>query len=99
MPLLSSDMASRATLSKYIYLLHEKVNTMLGKTSGLTYDAVRERYEHFRSRCARKTKKKENGCTESLTGEKSKCVLHIVPRDKKCKTFQMDHQCEKVRII
>ena len=48
---------------------------------------------------ARKRIKKEDGCTEPLTGEKSKCVLHIVPRNKSCKTFQMDKQCEKVKIV
>jgi hypothetical protein len=98
MPLHVSYMNSRSSFSKYIYDLHEKVNLMLHKNSGLTYDQVRERYEHFRSRCARKTRRKEKGCTEPLTGEKSKCVLHIVPRNKKCETFQMDKQCEKVRI-
>ena len=27
------------------------INKNLGKESGLTYSAVRERYEHFRARC------------------------------------------------
>jgi hypothetical protein len=39
--------------------------------------------------------KKENGCTEPLYGEKSKCILHIVPVTKKCDTFQMDDNCIK----
>jgi len=42
----------------YVYSLHELVNKMLGKKSGLSYDDVRERYEHFRSRCGKKTKNK-----------------------------------------
>ena len=46
-----SHMVSRDTFSRYIYTLHELVNKMLHKTSGLTYDVVRERYEHFRARC------------------------------------------------
>lgn len=50
-PLQMCHMESRATFSKYIYELHELVNKMLGKKSGLTYCDVRERYEHFRSRC------------------------------------------------
>jgi len=45
------DMESRDTFSRYIYNLHELVNRMLKKKSGLTYCDVRERYEHFRSRC------------------------------------------------
>ena len=47
LPLTMDKMNSRATFSKYIYDLHEVVNKMLGKNSKLTYDMVRERYEHF----------------------------------------------------
>ena len=50
-PLRLSDMKNRDTFSRYIYKLHETVNKMLGKKSGLSYCDVRERYEHFRSRC------------------------------------------------
>lgn len=50
-PLNLSHMESRSTFSLYIYKLHEIINKMLGKKSGLTYGDVRERYEHFRSRC------------------------------------------------
>jgi len=50
-PLTRSEMASRDTFSRYIYRLHEHINKMLGKKSGLSYDDVRERYEHFRARC------------------------------------------------
>ena len=111
LPLKWSDMESRDTFSLYIYKLHELINKMLNKTSGLSYQDVRERYEHFRSRCVKsldemknerskknKTKKnkiQEKGCTEPLYGEKSKCVLQIVPQKKKCKTFQMDKKCVK----
>ena len=84
---------------------------MLGKRSGLSYEMVRERYEHFRSRCATGSKtqktrqsrkqsrkqKRENGCTEPLVGEKSKCVIHIVPKTEKVDTFNMDKRCEKIR--
>jgi hypothetical protein len=51
MPLNMSNMASRETFSRYIYELHELVNKMLNKKSNLKYCDVRERYEHFRSRC------------------------------------------------
>jgi len=40
---------------------------------------------------------KENGCTEPLYGEKSKCVLHILPQSTKCETFQIDEKCIKRR--
>lgn len=51
LPLKMSDMKSRDTFSRYIYNLHELVNKMLKKRSGLTYNDVRKRYEHFRARC------------------------------------------------
>jgi hypothetical protein len=50
-PLLMCHMKNRGTFSRYIYELHELVNKMLGKKSHLSYCDVRERYEHFRSRC------------------------------------------------
>ena len=103
-------MQSRATFSRYIYKLHEIVNKMLKKKSGLSYCDVRERYEHFRSRCTQndtsqkifkfnKTRKnkKEAGCTTPLYGKKSKCIIKIVPKEKKCKTFQIDKKCIKTR--
>lgn len=108
LPLRPEYMRNRTTFSKYIYKLHELVNKMLGKKSGLSYNDVRERYEHFRARCTLSTKeqeqldalsntKKEDGCTEPIYGEKSKCVLQIVPQATKCETFQMDEKCVKHR--
>jgi len=108
-PLSMCHMKSRATFSKYIYELHELVNKMLGKKSHLTYSDVRERYEHFRSRCTEekpkiftfklnKTRKnKEKGCTEPLYGKKSKCIINIVPQEDKTATFQMDKKCIKTK--
>ena len=95
-PLKMSSMKDRESFSKYVYRLHEHINKMLGKVSNLTYDEVRERYEHFRARCTVKRVVKEKGCTESLyKGEKSKCIIKIVPQSKKCKTFQMNSSCKK----
>lgn len=50
-PIKSCHMKNRETFSRYIYELHEIINKMLNKKSNLTYCDVRERYEHFRSRC------------------------------------------------
>ena len=93
-------MKSRDTFSRYVYELHETVNKMLKKKSGLTYCDVRERYEHFRARCTTQTKKQtkkvEKGCTEPLfDGVKSKGVIQIVPQNKPCESFQMSDQCLK----
>tara|TARA_B100000902_G_C26898240_1_gene710810 strand:- start:65 stop:670 length:606 start_codon:yes stop_codon:yes gene_type:complete len=105
-PLRMCDMKDRNSFSRYIYKLHELVNKMLGKKSGLSYCDVRERYEHFRARCTlekpkmfnfRKTKKKEKGCTEPLYGKKAKCVMKIVPQDEKCKTLEIDSKTIKKR--
>jgi hypothetical protein len=112
-PLKNDHMKSRDTFSRYIYELHEQINKMLHKKSNLSYEDVRERYEHFRARCAtsydkmkeeiskyhkKKDTTKENGCTIPLYGEKSKCVLHIVPQAHKCETLQIDDNCIKKKI-
>jgi hypothetical protein len=113
LPLTMKHMKNRASFSRYVFDLHELINTMLHKTSGLTYEVVRERYEHFRSRCTISTKKsgnktqkhvrfakkatvvKEAGCTDPLYGEKSKCILQIVPQTTKCETLSIDKECVK----
>ena len=91
--------------------MHEIINKMLQKKSCLSFCDVRDRYEHFRSRCTidkpklfspkllRKTKKnkKEHGCTEPLYGKKSKCVIKIIPQEQREKSFQMDKKCIKIR--
>jgi len=119
LPLRDKDLKNRHNFSLWMFRLHEHINKMLGKKSGLTFKQVRERYEHFRARCtididkktkmikikpvrAKKTrknkkKKKEKGCVEPLYGKKSKCVIKIVPKDKKVPTFQMDDRCKKKR--
>jgi hypothetical protein len=117
LPLTMASMENRETFSKYIYNLHEVINKMLHKKSNLTYENVRERYEHFRARCVKKNttskhvrfsrkvailgpgSKKENGCIIPLYGEKSKCILQIVPQDTQCETFQIDDKCIKKRIV
>jgi hypothetical protein len=109
-PLQMCHMENRETFSRYIYELHELVNKMLKKKSNLTYCDVRERYEHFRSRCTeekptvftfKKTKtmknKKEKGCTEPLYGKKSKCIINIVPQEDKSTTLKIDKKCIKTR--
>ena len=50
-----------------------------------------------RKKVRKKKLKKEKGCTEPLFGKKSKCIIKIVPKDKKVKTFQMDKKCIKRR--
>ena len=89
---------NRETLSKFVYNLHEQVNKNLGKNSTLTYDQVRDRYEHFRARCLNnqttKTTVKEKGCTDPLYGVKSKCVLNIIPKTSKKESLIIDPKCK-----
>ena len=105
------DLKDRDKFSKWLYGLHEHVNKMLGKKSGLTFCQVRDRYENFRSRCTKKeiknkiikiksrkkTRKKEKGCTEPFYGKKAKLCLKIVPQENRMKTFQMDKKVIKSR--
>ena len=108
MPLTMKELENRHTFSLYMYRLHELVNKMLNKKSGLSYEDVRERYEHFRARCLQPSsavevngeqnkKVDEKGCTEPLYGTKSKCLLKIVPLDTKCNTMEIDNQCMKYK--
>jgi hypothetical protein len=114
LPLTMDCMKNRDTFSRYIYNLHELINRKLNKKSNLKYCDVRERYEHFRSRCTEdlpklfkfdkklkdKIKNTEGkGCTEPLYGKKSKCIIKIVPQEEKGQTFQMDKKCIKTREI
>ena len=112
-PITADDMKNRDRFSRYVYKLHETVNKMLKKKSGLSYCDVRERYEHFRSRCTDEKpqlfslerqkkgkftrKNQEKGCTEPLYGKKAKCVIKIVPQEEKCPTMQIDEKCLKER--
>ena len=109
MPITSAVMSNRESYSRYVYELHELVNKMLKKKSNLTYCDVRERYEHFRSRCTEENpilfkyqklktrKQKEKGCTEPLYGKKSKCIINIVPQEEKGASIQIDKKCIKRR--
>jgi hypothetical protein len=104
-PLKNEIFENRDSFSRYIYNLHEVVNKLLNKNSNLSYCEVRDRYENFRSRCTIQNKdknifnykklKKEKGCTTPLYGKKSKCVINIVPQEKKCKTLKIDKKCLK----
>ena len=108
LPIKDKDLKDRESFSKYVYNLHEHINNMLGKKSNLSYETIRDRYEHFRARCGKtqkktKTKsktikkKKENGCVDPLYGKKSKCIIKIVPQETVCDTFQMNKKCETKR--
>lgn len=89
-PLLMCHMQSRATFSRYIYELHELVNKMLDKKSHLSYCDVRERYEHFRSRCTQNEKEKPRifnfKKTKAKTAKKKEkgCTEPLYGKKSKC---------------
>ena len=74
LPLRMIHMESRNAFSRYVYDLHELVNHMLGKKSGLSYEQVKERYEHFRARCASSS---PNGTSGELLPKLKKYTLKI----------------------
>jgi len=83
---------NRYTFSKYIFRLHETINKLLDKKSGLTYEQVRIRYEHFRANC-NKTNKNHQGCAKPSKFKKTKSIINIVPSNTKCKTLKIDKRC------
>jgi hypothetical protein len=105
-PLKMSDMASRDTFSRYVYKLHETINKMLGKKSGLTYCDVRERYEHFRSRCTDE-KPRIFSSTQltmknksSLKKKEKGCTEPLYGKKAKCiiKIVPQDEKCKTMQI-
>ena len=89
-PLTDKALKNRCTFSKYIYNLHEDINKMLSKKKNYNYKDIKFIYEHFRSRC---NTRKAKGCTKSLYGRKSKCIIKIVPYTKKTNTLQINKSC------
>ena len=91
--------SSRENFSKYVYDLHNLINKMLKKNIDIPFCEIREKYENFRARCNIKKittrKKKEKGCSVPLHGKKSRCIIKIVPQERKGNSFQMDKQCFK----
>jgi len=84
LPLTMKEMESRDTFSLWVYKLHEHVNQMLKKKSGLSYNDVRDRYEHFRARCGDKSSKKE----------KNKKTVKYIKLDLKTKKKMHQKQCK-----
>ena len=105
-PIKSCHMENRDTFSRYVYDLHEIVNQMLNKKSNLTFCDVRERYEHFRSRCTDdiKTIRDENKLfkfKKSKTKKKEKgCTEPLYGKKAKCviNIVPQDHKGKTINI-
>ena len=110
MPLTNEVLKDRNSFSRYIYNLHEMVNKLLGKKSGLTFCEVRERYENFRSRCTEdkpkmidleKTIKMNKTKTKNKTLKKEKgCTEPLYGKKSKCviKIVPQDEKCKTLQI-
>tara|TARA_B110000285_G_C15029935_1_gene566159 strand:- start:198 stop:764 length:567 start_codon:yes stop_codon:yes gene_type:complete len=83
-PLSKADMKDRHAFSRYVYSLHEIINKMLGKESGLSYCDVRDRYEHFRARCT-KTSSQQKMKTDISMKNMKKYVTRQTRKLKKTK--------------
>lgn len=93
----------RKHFSRFVFDLHNQVNRMLGKPEESSFRKVRERYEHFRSRCVGDIQTSapiahEDGCIEPMYGKKSRCLIRIVPKSSKHKTFAVDKGCKLRRL-
>ena len=92
-PLSDNVFKNRTSLSKYVFNLHELVNSLLNKKSNLTYEKVRDTYEQFRSRCIYDPSNiAELECKDPVIGIKSKCTLYIEPDNKSTSLF-IDPKC------
>lgn len=70
---------SRDAFSRYIFRLHNHVNTMLGKPEARSYDRVRDKYENFRSRCLENPHSAE--CAQAAAAP---AAAETAPREKGC---------------
>ena len=87
-PLNSNALKNRENFSRWMYDFHNEVNRRLNKPMHYkSYEEVRYLYETLRARCGKDTKNIELGCTNPIDKIKKKCVLYIVPKEKKCNSF------------
>ena len=105
-PLRPEDMKNRDSFSRYVYKLHELVNKMLKKKSGLSYCDVRERYEHFRARCTTEKQKlfdiktyKKSTLKNKKNREKG-CTEPLYGKKSKCviKIVPQEEKCKTMQI-
>jgi len=109
-PLLEKDLKDRESFSRYIYNLHNTVNRLLHKKVNISYEEVRDKYENFRAKCSSSSNSRNNNtqkrksshkntCEVPYHGVKSKCVLRIVPKDKKTETLKINKKCFYKKVV
>ena len=86
-PLNNKSLKNRENFSRWMFDFHNEVNKNLNKPIHKNYNKVRDIYETFRARCGKDNIKSEEGCIIPINNKKKKCVLYIIDKDTKCKTF------------
>lgn len=76
---------SRKDLSRWLYLIHNKVNDKLGVPDCdiPTFEEVEEKYEQYRAKCKQTTSQERSerlikGCVIPENGIKKKCLISVV---------------------
>ena len=69
----------------------------LGKNNNLNKNNNLYNNKSKKNNMLKGTNKKELGCTNPITGVKSKCIIRIVPKNSRECTFKMDPKCKARR--
>lgn len=76
---------TRKDLCKWLYIIHNKVNTKLGVPESTipTFQEVQQFYEQFRAKCKKTTeeeraKNKEVGCVRPADGTPKRCLINVI---------------------
>ena len=100
-PLTAKVFKNRKSLTKYIYNLHNIINTQLNKKNIISFDDIINFYENLRSRCIKnKITKETSECNNPVfEGIKSRSIIRIIPRNDKCESLKISNQCILKKIL
>jgi len=93
-------MKSRATFSKWLFDVHNKINKKLGIKESITFKQVTDKYESFRSKCTKSPVVTEvKGCTNpSKKGSlRKKCEIKFVDVDENGNRFSFGKSNKKTK--
>jgi hypothetical protein len=99
-------MKNRKTFTKWLYMVHNKINKKLGIKDCISFDQVTEKYESFRSKCTKSPQPtKIKGCNAPATpgSLRKKCKIQIVPVNEDGKeigsSFGKKGSSKKIRLV
>lgn len=80
-----SFLESREALTRWLYIIHNKVNDKLGipECDRPSFEEVKSKYEQYRAKCKQTSDKERDerlikGCTVPEKGVKKKCLINVV---------------------